>query len=70
MINKVVYMDKKRVYGQIGLGRLLDISVYLDNKLVYEGMIEEAPDEIKKLNYSEIEVQGKVMYKVYSDMQQ
>ena len=63
-------MDQKRVYGQIGLGRLLDISVYLDNKLVYEGMIEEAPDEIKKLKYSEIEVQGKVIYKVYSDMQQ
>lgn len=63
-------MDKKRVYGQIGLGRLLDIGVYLDNKLIYEGMIEEAPDEIKKLKYSEIEVQGKVIYKVYSDMQQ
>lgn len=63
-------MDKKRVYGQIGLGRLLDIGVYLDNKLIYDGMIEEAPDEIKKLKYSEIEVQGKVIYKVYSDMQQ
>ena len=48
-------MDQKRVYGQIGLGRLLDICVYLDNKLIY---------------YSEIEVQGKVIYKVYSDMQQ
>ena len=56
--------------GQIGLGRLLDIGVYLDNKLIYDGMIEEAPDEIKKLKYSEIEVQGKVIYKVYSDMQQ
>lgn len=63
-------MDKKRVYGQIGLGRLLDICVYLDNKLIYDGMIEEATDEIKKLKYSEIEVQGKVIYKVYSDMQQ
>ena len=63
-------MDKKRVYGQIGLGRLLDIGVYLDNKLIYDGMIEEAPDEIKKLKYSEIEVQGKVIYKVYSNMQQ
>lgn len=40
-------MDKKRVYGQIGLGRLLDISVYLDNSLVYDGMIEDAPKEIK-----------------------
>lgn len=62
-------MDNKRVYGQIGLGRLLDIVVYLDNKLVYEGMIEDAPDEIKKLKYSEIEVQGKVIYKAYSNMQ-
>ena len=33
-------MDKKRVYGQIGLGRLLDIGVYLDNKLIYDGIIE------------------------------
>ena len=63
-------MDQKRVYGQIGLGRLLDICVYLDNELIYDGMIEEAPDEIKKLKYSEIEVQGKVIYKVYSNMQQ
>lgn len=62
-------MDNKRVYGQIGLGRLLDIVVYLDNKLVYEGMIEDAPDEIKNLKYSEIEVQGKVIYKAYSNMQ-
>ena len=62
-------MSNKRVYGQIGLGRLLDISVYLDNELIFDGMIEDAPDEIKKLKYSEIEVQGKVIYKVYSDMQ-
>ena len=39
-------MDNKRVYGQIGLGRLLDIVVYLGYELVYEGMIE---DEIKRL---------------------
>lgn len=62
-------MSNKRVYGQIGLGRLLDISVYLDNELIFDGMIEDAPDEIKKLKYSEIEVQGKVVYKAYSDMQ-
>ena len=62
-------MSNKRVYGQIGLGRLLDISVYLDNELIYDGMIEDAPDEIRKLKYSEIEVRGKVVYKVYSDMQ-
>ena len=62
-------MDNKRVYGQIGLGRLLDITVYLDNELVYDGMIEDAPEEIKKLKYSEIELQGKVVYRAYSNMQ-
>lgn len=62
-------MENKRVYGQIGLGRLLDITVYLDNELVYNGMIEDAPEEIKKLKYSEIELQGKVVYRAYSNMQ-
>lgn len=62
-------MDKKRVYGQIGLVRLLDISVYLDNGLVYNGMSEDAPEDIKKLKYSEIEVHGKVIYKAYTDLQ-
>lgn len=62
-------MEKKRTYGEIGLGRLLDITVYLDNELVYNGMIEDAPEEIKKLKYSDIEVQGKVIYKAYSNMQ-
>ena len=52
-------MDKKRVYGQIGLGRLLDISVYLDNELVYDGMIEDAPDEIKELKYSNKRFMGR-----------
>ena len=51
------------------MGRLLDITVYLDNELVYNGMIEDAPEEIKKLKYSDIEVQGKVIYKAYSNMQ-
>ena len=62
-------MENKRVYMQIGLARLLDTSVYLDNELVYDGMIEDAPEEIKRLKYSEVELQGKVIYKAYSDMQ-
>ena len=62
-------MENKRVYMQIRLARLLDTSVYLDNELVYDGMIEDAPEEIKRLKYSEVELQGKVIYKAYSDMQ-
>lgn len=60
--------NSKRTYMQIGLERLLDITVYLDDKLVYEGMVENAPEEVKLLKYSEVEVQGKVIYKAYSDM--
>ena len=67
--NRWFIMDNsKRTYMQIGLERLLDITVYLDDKLVYEGMVENAPEEVKLLKYSEVEVQGKVIYKAYSDM--
>lgn len=60
---------KRRTYMQIGSGRLLDIQVYLDDELVYDGMVENAPQEIKQLRYSEVELRGKVIYIVYSDMQ-
>ncbi len=61
--------NKKRTYVEIGSGRLLDITVYLDNNLVYDGMVEDAPDNIKKLKYSEVEIQGKITYRAYSNMQ-
>ena len=61
--------NSKKTYMQIGLGRLLDIIVYLDDKLIYEGMVENAPENVKRLKYSEIEVQGKIIYKVYSNLQ-
>ena len=61
--------NSEKTYMQIGLGRLLDIIVYLDDKLIYEGMVENAPENVKKLKYSEIEVQGKIIYKVYSNLQ-
>lgn len=61
--------NNKRTYIEIGSGRLLDITVYLDNNLVYDGMIENAPDNIKKLKYSEVEIQDKITYRAYSNMQ-
>lgn len=61
--------NKKRTYVEIGSGRLLDITVYLDNNLVYDGMVENAPDNIKKLKYSEVEIQDKITYRAYSNMQ-
>lgn len=59
-----------KTYLSIGTGRLLDIIVYLDNAVVYEGMVEDAPDDIKTLKYSEIKVKnGQVIYKIFSDSQ-
>ena len=61
--------NEKKVYMQIGLGRLLDIQVILDGNLVYDGMVEDAPEEIKRLKYSNVENSGaKFIYYVYSEL--
>ena len=64
-------MDKeknKRVYQEIGEGRLLNIRVVLDDNLVYEGRVEDAPDDIKKLKYSEIKIGSTITYYAYSEL--
>ena len=59
---------EKKVYNQIGLGRLLDIRVIKDDtETLYEGMVENAPEEIKKLKYSKIETTDKMNFYVYSE---
>lgn len=61
---------KRKTYMEIGSGRLLDIVVYLDDNLEYEGMVEDAPDYIKALRYSDIQAKnGQIIYKTYSDYQ-
>ena len=59
----------KRAYLPIGAGRLLDIRVVLDdNEVLYEGMVENAPDEIKKLRYAKIEIDsGTTILHVFSN---
>ena len=42
-------------YLNIGGLRLLDIKVVKDNEVLYEGMVENAPDEIKAMKYKAIE---------------
>lgn len=61
--------EQRQVYCEIGAGRLLDIVVLVDGKNVYEGMIEDAPEDIKKLKYSKIDIGRKITYYVYSDLQ-
>ena len=41
--------QKRRNYMPIGSGRLLNIKVIVDGIEAYEGMVEDAPEEIKKM---------------------
>ena len=46
-----------KVYDNIGSIRLLNIKVIMDDKdTIYEGMVEDAPEDVKKLKYSKIEI--------------
>ena len=46
-----------KVYDNIGSLRLLNIKVIMDDKdTIYEGMVEDAPEDVKKLKYSKIEI--------------
>lgn len=59
---------EKKVYNPIGLSRLLDIRVIKDDtETLYEGMVENAPDEIKQLKYSSIKTTDKFNFYVYSE---
>ena len=46
-----------KVYDNIGSLRLLNIKVIMNDKdTIYEGMVEDAPEDIKKLKYSKIDI--------------
>lgn len=52
----------------IGSLRLLNVKVILDdNETIFDGMIDSAPEEIKKLKYSKIKMAGKMELYVYSN---
>ena len=57
-----------KLYDNIGSLRLMNIKVIKDNKdTLYEGMIENAPDDIKKLRYAKIEIDsGTTILHVFS----
>lgn len=56
-----------KVYGPIGSGRLLTIEVILDDgPIIYSGEIDEAPENIRQLKYSHIEMTRPMKYYVYS----
>lgn len=60
--------NEKKVYMSIGTSRLLDIKVILDGQEVYSGMVEDAPNEIKQLKYSKVDMSRPITYYVYSEL--
>lgn len=56
-----------KTYGDIGKIRLLHIKVIVnDNEVIYEGMAESAPEEIKQMEYSKIELGATTTLFVYN----
>jgi len=60
------YDELDKTYLPIGTSRLLDIRVFLDDIEVYSGMVENAPNEVKKVYYSKILMTDKYEYYTYS----
>ena len=58
-----------KVYDNIGSLRLLNIKVIMNDKdTIYEGMVEDAPEDIKKLKYSKIDIaSGTTFLYVYNN---
>lgn len=61
--------QKRKVYTKIEDMRLLNIIVYYDDKMIYEGKTEDASEEVKKLKYSEIVMGTPMVLRCYSDVQ-
>lgn len=62
-------VTEMKVYDNIGSLRLMNIKVIKDNKdTLYEGMVEDAPADIKELRYSKIEIDsGTTILHVFSN---
>ena len=58
---------KRKVYQKIGSTKLLDIRVILDGETVYEGQVDNAPQEIRELKYSEVEMGTPLIYIAYKE---
>ena len=55
-----------KTYSEIGIFRMVNIKVILnDEKVLYEGIIEDAPMEIKELKYSKLKMSNVIILYVY-----
>ena len=61
--------QERKAYLTIGSVRALDIRVIFENtEILYEGAVEEAPEEIKKLRYSKVENSDIMIKFIYQKM--
>lgn len=59
--------EELKPYLPIGCARLMDIRVIWDDEFVkYEGQVEEAPSNIKRMIYSKMKSEDKMVFYVYS----
>lgn len=63
------YDNENRVFLQIGLTKRLNIRVFLDDIEIYSGEVEDAPDNVKELYYTHIEITDKFEYYCYNSLQ-
>ncbi|MCI8309178.1 MAG: hypothetical protein HFJ45_03000 [Clostridia bacterium] len=58
-----------KTYLQISDCRTVNIKVILDDKeVIFEGMSDDAPDEIKKLKWSKVQGSYPMEFYVYSEL--
>jgi len=63
------YDELDKTYLPIGISRLLDIRVFLDDIEIYSGMVEDAPSDVKNLYYTYVEITDKWNYYCYNSLQ-
>lgn len=64
-------MEERKAFLTIGCARKMDIRVIWDDvDVLYEGEVEEAPTEIKRLRYTKMNNKDKMEFYVYSEFNQ
>lgn len=64
-------MEERKAYLTIGCARKMDIRVIWDDvNILYEGKVEDAPAEIKRLRYTKMDNKDKMEFYVYSEFNQ
>ncbi|MBR0350435.1 MAG: hypothetical protein IJH76_01195 [Clostridia bacterium] len=61
--------NNKKAYLQVGSIRLYNIVVNYDGNEIYRGKVEDAPEEIRQLKYSKVNISNDIVCEVYSQAQ-